>query len=143
MEPAMRSLTPMRPGTILPGAVIGEPTAATFNVSFTVGSADGRRALPLSGMIDTGSLYSIIPASLLDGLGIARDEPERFVLADGSILEMPIGLALLEMDGRARTVHVAFGPDDNIIVVGAMTLERFGVAVDPVRQRLIPATITM
>ena len=64
-------------------------------------------------------------------------------VADGSILEMPIGLALLAMDGRARTVHVAFGPDDNVIVVGAMTLERFGVAVDPVRQSLIPATITM
>ena len=115
----------------------------TFNVNFTVGSADGRRALPLSGMIDTGSLYSVIPASLLDDLGIARDEQERFQLADGAIREMSIGLALLEMDGRARTVHVAFGADDNVILIGAMTLERFGVAVDPVHQRLIPATLTM
>ena len=143
MEIAKRGLTPMRPGTILPGAVIGEPSTRTFNVSFTVCSADGRRALPLSGMIDTGSLYSIIPASLLDDLGIARDEQERFQLADGAIREMSIGLALLEMDGRARTVHVAFGTDDNVILIGAMTLERFGVAVDPVHRRLIPATLTM
>ena len=114
-----------------------------FNVEFTIGSADGSHSLPLVGMIDTGSLYSIIPASVLDGLGIARDETEQFRLADGSILEMDLGLALLEMDGRARTVHIAFGPDDDVIVIGAMTLERFGVAVDPVHRRLIPATLTI
>ena len=118
-----------------------------FNVEFTIGSADGSHSLPLVGMIDTGSLYSIIPASVLDGLGIARDETEQFRLADGSIREMDIGLALLEMDGRARTVHIAFGPDydapDDAVVIGAMTLERFGVAVDPVHRRLIPATLTI
>ena len=114
-----------------------------FNVGFTIGSADGSHSLPLVGMIDTGSLYSIIPASVLDGLGIARDETEQFRLADGSIREMAIGLARLEMDGRARTVHIAFGPDDDVIVIGAMTLERFGVAVDPVHRRLIPATLTI
>ena len=133
----------MRSATILPGAIIGAQPMGIFNVEFTIGSADGSRSLPLVGMIDTGSLYSIIPASVLDGLGIARDETEQFRLADGSIREMDIGLALLEMDGRARTVHIAFGPDDDVVVIGAMTLERFGVAVDPVHRRLIPATLTI
>ena len=133
----------MRSATILPGAIIGAQPMGIFNVEFTIGSADGSRSLPLVGMIDTGSLYSIIPASVLDGLGIARDETEQFRLADGSILEMDLGLALLEMDGRARTVHIAFGPDDDVVVIGAMTLERFGVAVDPVHRRLIPATLTI
>ena len=138
----------MRSATILPGAIIGAQPMGIFNVGFTIGSADGSRSLPLVGMIDTGSLYSIIPASVLDGLGIARDETEQFRLADGSILEMAIGLARLEMDGRARTVHIAFGPDydaadDDVVVIGAMTLERFGVAVDPVHRRLIPATLTI
>ena len=119
-----------------------------FNVEFTIGRADSSHSLPLVGMIDTRSLYSIVPASVLDGLGIARDETEQFQLADGSIREMAIGLALLEMDGRARTVHIAFGPDDHapdddVVVIGAMTLERFGVAVDPVHRRLIPATLTI
>ena len=133
----------MRSATILPGAIIGAQPMGIFNVEFTIGSADGSHSLPLVGMIDTGSLYSIIPASVLDGLGIARDETEQFRLADGSIREMAIGLALLEMDGRARTVHIAFGPDDDVVVIGAMTLERFGVAVDPVHRRLIPATLTI
>lgn len=115
----------------------------TFTVPFTIGSADGSDSLPLEGMVDTGSLYSIIPASILDELNIARDEEELFSLADGSVVAMFIGLALVNMDGRARTVHVAFGLDNDIILIGAMTLERFGVAADPLHKRLVPARITM
>lgn len=127
----------------LPGATIGGKGVRTFNIAFTIGSADGERSLPLAGMVDTGSLYSIIPASILDALGIARDEDELFRLADGSVVEMSIGLALITINGRARTVHVAFGGDDALTLIGAMTLERFGVAADPVHRRLVPAPITM
>ena len=115
----------------------------TFSIDFAIGSADGDRSISLVGMVDTGSLYSIVPAHVLTDLGIARDEDELFGLADGSTVEMSIGLALVRMDGRARTVHVAFGHDPEIVLIGAMTLERFGVAADPVNQRLIPARITM
>ena len=128
-------------GMILPGSTVGGKTMGTFNIEFTIGSADGARSLPLVGMVDTGSLYSIIPASILDELGIARDDDELFSLADGSTVEMNIGLALLSMEERARTVHVAFGHDPEIVLIGAMTLERFGVAADPVHQRLVPARI--
>ena len=130
-------------GVILPGSTIGGEAMGTFNVDFIIGSADGRQALPLVGMVDTGALYSIIPGSILDEMDIARDESELFSLADGSTMEMNIGLALIEMNGRARTVHVAFGHDPDIVLIGAMTLERFGVAADPVHQRLVPARITM
>ncbi len=115
----------------------------TFNVDFSVRSADGDRSLELVGMVDTGALYSIIPASVLDDLGIARDEQENFYLADGSVIDMSIGLALIEINDRSRTVHVAFGPDDDVVLIGAMTLERFGVAADPIHERLVPARVTM
>lgn len=133
----------MAQGVILPGTTIGGKGMGTFNVGFTIGSADGTHSLPLVGMVDTGALYSIIPASILDELDIARDEDELFSLADGSTVTMSIGLALITIDGRARTVHVAFGPDDEIILIGAMTLERFGVAADPLHKRLVPARVTM
>ena len=130
-------------GMVLPGSTIGGKAMGTFNVEFTIGSAYGDRAVSLVGMVDTGSLYSIFPAPILDELDIARDESELFSLADGSTVEMDIGLALVEMDGRAKTVHIAFGHDPDIILVGAMTLERFGVAADPVHQRLTSARITL
>ncbi len=130
-------------GIIIPGSTIGGEAMGTFNVDFTIRSADGNRTLPLVGMVDTGSLYSIIPASIPEELGIARDESQRFSLADGSEAEMSIGLALITMDGRARTVHVAFGHDPDITLIGAMTLERFGVAADVLNKRLVPARITL
>ncbi len=133
----------MTQSMILPGSNIGGKGVGTFNIEFNIGSADGGHSLPLAGMVDTGSLYSIIPASILDELGIARDEDELFSLANGSVVEMSIGLALVTINGRARTVHVAFGYDDEVILIGAMTLERFGVAADPVHQRLVPARVTM
>jgi predicted aspartyl protease len=131
-----------RQAAILPGTNVGG-MVGTFNVDFAIGSANGDRTLPLVGMVDTGSLYSVIPGVVLEELGIARDETEFFGLADGSIIEMSIGLALIEIDGRSRTVHVAFGHDDEIILIGAMTLERFGVAADPVHARLVPARVTL
>ncbi len=133
----------MAQGMILPGSTIGKKSVGTFNVDFAIGAADGSYFVPLSGMVDTGSLYSIIPASILDDLGIARDEEELFSLADGSVVEMSIGSALINMGGRARTVHVAFGPDDEVTLIGAMTLERFAVAADPLHKRLVPARVTL
>ena len=115
----------------------------TFSLPFSISNADGTGSLTLEGMVDTGSLYSVVPGSILDELGIARDEEETFSLADGSLVEMDIGLALMTLEGRSRTVHVAFGTDDEIIPIGAMTLERFGAAADPVNQRLVPARITL
>lgn len=136
-------ITSKGPGLLLPGSTLGAEAMGTFAVQFNIGSADGDRALSLVGMADTGALYSVIPEAILDELGIARDENEVFSLADGSTVEMDIGLALMEMEGRARTVHVAFGHDAEIVLLGAMTLERFGMAADPMHRRLLPARVTM
>ena len=115
----------------------------TFNLPFSIGNADGTGSLDLEGMVDTGSLYSIVPGTIRDDLGIARDELETFSMADGSLVDMSIGLALLTLDDRSRTVHAAFGSDDEIVLIGAMTLGRFGVAVDTLNKRLAPARITL
>ena len=87
---------------ILPGSTVGETNMGTFDVAFSIRSADADRTLQLVGLVDTGALYSVVPGSVLDDLGIARDEEEQFVLADGSIVQMPIGSARFEIDGRAR-----------------------------------------
>ena len=128
---------------VLPGSSIGGKGMGTFTLPFSIGNADGTGSLTLEGMVDTGSLCSIVPATILDELGIARDELETFSMADGSPVDMPIGLALFTLDGRSRTVHAAFGVDDEIVLIGAITLERFGVAADPLNKRLVPARITL
>ena len=113
-----------------------------FHVNFTLRSRDGTRSRQLRGLVDTGSSYTLIPAALLDDLDIAREEYLQFRLADGSTREFAVGLAAMELQGRAKSVYVVFGPE-NRILLGAMALEAFALAADATNRRLVPADLTL
>ena len=128
-------------GLVLPGTTIGGEVG-TFSVDFTLWSGDGTRSLDLNGLVDTGASYTLIPAALLDDLGVARRETLTFRLADGSTQEFDIGWADIELEGRTKPVYVVFGPD-NRILLGAMALEAFALAADAKNRRLVPADLTL
>ena len=128
-------------GLILPGTTIGG-AVGTFHVDFTLRSGDGTRSLDLNGLVDTGASYTLIPAALLDDMGITRDETLLFKLADGSTQEFDIGLADIQLEERTKSVYVAFGPE-NRVLLGAMALEAFALAADAKNHRLIPADLTL
>ncbi len=91
-------------------------------------------------MVDTGSTYAVFPESLLTGLGIAPREVRRFELADNRIVEYPMVRASLLLEERENIVPVVFASEDASPILGATTLEIFGLGVDPVAQKLIPVT---
>lgn len=128
-------------GLTLPGTTIGGEVG-TLYVDFTLWSGDGTRSLDLNGLVDTGASYTLIPAALLDDLGVARKETLMFRLADGSTREFDIGVAEMEMEERTNPVHVVFGPE-NRILLGAMALEAFALAADARNRRLVPADLTL
>src|SRR5712691_30987 len=51
-------------------------------------------------LVDTGALFSYIPADLLTRLGIAPTEQATFQLADGRRIERPVGEARFFYDGK-------------------------------------------
>ncbi len=125
---------------ILPGTtVVGE--AGTFSVDFVI--RNGSQAMDLSGVVDTGASYTVIPAQILDELGIEREETLLFSFADGSRRELPVALAEVELQGRRKAVYVVFGPDSRKILLGALALESFALAADAKNGRLIPAELTI
>ena len=128
-------------GLVPPGTTIGGEVG-TFYVDFTLRSGDGTRSLDLNGLVDTGASYTLIPAALLDDLGVARRETLTFRLANGSTQEFDIGLAEMELEERTNPVHVVFGPE-NRILLGAMALEAFALAADARNRRLVPADLTL
>ena len=93
--------------------------------------------------MDTGAAYSVVPAAILEQLGIEPDYTERFGLADGSEVELGVGKATMVLDDRARDIYVVFGRDDRVTLVGSMTLECFALAADAGSQRLVPALVTV
>ena len=127
---------------ILPGTTIGGEVG-TFRVDFTIRNRITGQARSLNGLVDTGASYTVIPEIILDEMGVERDDLELFSLADGSVQELAIGRAEMELQGRTRDVYVVFGTDRCKILLGAMALEAFALAADAKNQRLIRAELTL
>ena len=115
----------------------------TFSVDFVIRNRNGSQARELNGVVDTGASYTVIPAQILDELGIEREQTKVFSLADGSRQELAIAWAEMELQGQRGSVYVVFGPDSRKVLLGAMALETFALAADAKYRRLIPAELTL
>ncbi len=112
----------------------------TFAVSIEIGDPQGASFEQIEAVADTGAFYTMLPSSVLHGLGVTPQETESFELADGSVREFGIGETLVRIDGRERSTIVVFGEDDAAPLLGAYTLEAFMLGVDPVHGRLMKVT---
>ena len=99
-----------------------------FNWSVRLDGMDGRKSLEIEAMVDTGASYTIVPASLLRGLGVSPIDRMDVALADGRPVEMDIGEARATIDGRSIPTLVLFGRDDAPALLGAYTLEGLRLA---------------
>lgn len=130
------------PRRILPGTTVGGE-AGTFSVDFVLWNGDKTESRSLNGLVDTGASYSLAPASILEELGVIREQTVRFVMANGARSDMSIGWVTMELTGQTRNVYIVFGPENAGVLLGAMALESFGVAADAKHRRLIPAELTL
>ena len=110
----------------------------TFTYPIEVISADGSRTERVDATVDTGSTYTCLPASLMRDLGIVADRRIRSELADGSIVEDPVGEARVRVEDVEITTIVIFTDEGAPALLGAYTLEGALLIVDPVHQRLAP-----
>lgn len=110
----------------------------TFNVDLAVGNPQGQQYLTVGALVDTGSSYTALPASLLQRLGVSPHERRLFELADGRTVERDVGRTWVQIDGKSEIVLVVFADEGTQALLGAVTLEIFGLGVDPIRQRLVP-----
>ena len=111
----------------------------TFRVSIQLATAGGERFESMEALVDTGASYTWIPRDLLEGLGVRPDEERVFVLADGREVSYPMAWVRVRLDGggRIQPTLVVCGDSGTDVLLGAFTLEGFGLGVDPVNRRLI------
>ena len=112
----------------------------TFRVAIEVGASEHGPLEPVEVLVDTGATYTVLPRMLLQGLGVLPHTRARFVLADGSEVERELGRAWIRIDGHREYSLVVFG---DAALLGAVTLEEFRLAPDPVSQRLVPVPALM
>ncbi len=110
----------------------------TFRVTIEIGDPTGSRFREISALVDTGASYSQVPASVLRDLGVAPHTQRTFALADGRRIQREVGLTWARVNGDSTITTVIFGDETAGAVLGAVTLEELGLAVDPLNQRLVP-----
>jgi len=89
-------------------------------------------------LIDSGAVYSVVPTPLLESLNIKPLAEETFRLADGSKIVRKKGVAIFRYGERVGGADVIFGEEGDCTLLGALTLEGLGLALDPLKRELKP-----
>jgi len=110
----------------------------TFRVTLYLAGATGERFQSMEALVDTGASYTWIPRDVLEVLGVRPDEERVFVMADGREVRYPMAWVRVRLDERTQPTLVVCGDSGTEPLLGAFTLEGFGLGVDPVNRRLIP-----
>jgi clan AA aspartic protease len=113
----------------------------TFAVRVVVSHPEHRESqLSIDLLVHTGATWSLIPSGVADSLGIEpfRTRPVR--TADGRRLDLPLAEVCFTIDGLSLTTPCLIGPPDASALLGAVTLEAFGLQPDPVQKILVPVT---
>ena len=111
-----------------------------IRVPIEIGDFAGARFETVSALVDTGATYTMMPRSVLAGLGIVPEWRRTFALADGREREFDMAHATVRLEGAATTTIAIFGEENATPTLGAYTLTGFGLAVDPSGQRLVELT---
>lgn len=89
-------------------------------------------------LIDSGAIYSVVPAPILERLGIKPLAEQQFRLADGTKIVRKKGGALFKYEDRIGVADVIFGEPDDSLLLGAFTLEALGLSLNPLKRELTP-----
>ena len=90
-------------------------------------------------LVDTGSELTWVPASLLEELGVEPEGVQRFIIADGRVLERRLGMAIVHAEEARAPDWVVFAEEGDMTLLGARSLEGMNLRVDPRAKRLVPA----
>ena len=93
-------------------------------------------------LVDSGAIYSLLPAKEVKKLGIKSVREEEFSLGNGQRVKVKVGNALFEFEGKIGAAPVIFG-DDGVFLLGVTALEAMGLMLNPLRRELMPAPMLL
>ncbi len=89
-------------------------------------------------IVDSGAIYSVVPAAVLRSIGVEPRETQTFALAHGGTVRRAIGDVRYEIDRSSTAAPVIFGRRGDASLLGVVTLEALGLRLDPLRRTLRP-----
>ena len=94
-------------------------------------------------IVGSGAVYSVVPAPVLERLGILALKQDRFRMANGAYIVRRRGAALFRFGEWVGGADVIFGEPGDATLLGALTLESLGLALDPIRRELKPMDLIL
>lgn len=94
-------------------------------------------------LVDSGAVHSVVPASILERLGVRPLDEQVFRLADGSKVVRQKGGAVFRYGERIGVADVIFGEGGDSNLMGATTLESLGLVLDPLKRELKPLPMVL
>lgn len=113
-----------------------------FSARIGVSGGNGGTPRYVDATVDTGAVYTVLPANLLQHVGVEPYGRETFQIADGTTVDLPVGEARITIGDKARVSPVVFG-DSQRYLLGAITLQTLGLIPDTTNHRLIPAPLLL
>ena len=95
------------------------------------------RSVALDLLVDTGATWTLLPADIVTQLGLPTRWRRSVTLASGDPVTYATGEVALRLDGEELTTIFLAGPLGALGLLGAVTLEQFALAPDPVKKALV------
>lgn len=110
----------------------------TFSVpALLANPAHPEQQLTLDLLVDTGATWTVLPAEVVARLGLETRGDRTVALASGDRVTYGAGQVTIQLDGEQLVTIFLAGPEGCLPLLGAVTLEEFGLAPDSVRQVLV------
>lgn len=102
---------------------------------------NNRKQIDVNMFVESGASYSLLNNKIWKELGLKPKREMQFVLADGTrisrkISECHIKFPSLEVEGHTPVILGEEGDNENLL--GAVTLEIFGLVLDPLSRVIKP-----
>jgi clan AA aspartic protease len=96
------------------------------------------KSIEVKFLIDSGAVFSLIPATELSKIGIEAYKTMDFYLADGTKITRKVGDAYFEYQGEGGAAPVVFGEEGDMPLLGATALEACTLVLNPYKRELYP-----
>jgi clan AA aspartic protease len=100
--------------------------------------ANPETTLMVEFMVDSGTIFTVAPSTILDELEIKPISQEKFWLAKSEKMIRQRGIAFFKYGDKVGGADVIFGEEGDSNLLGATTLESLGLALDPLKRELKP-----
>jgi len=111
---------------------------SVFYVTIGLGDAQGERFEEVRALVDTGATWTWVPEDILERLEHRPTLKRQLRTADNRTIERDAGIVPIRIGDETIPSLCIFGDEGSELLLGAVTLEGFSLAPDPVNERLVP-----